>query len=118
MKRIVNLNIICYDGFGDNMKLNVKQLDIKIVECKSLYKRTKGFMFKKKRITSGLLFKKCNAIHTFFMYQQIDVVMTDIDNNILFLYESLKPNKIIIPKKGVYNTYELPIGSIKKIESI
>lgn len=116
MKRIVNLNIICYDGLGDYMKINVKQLDIDIVECKSLYARTKGFMFVKNKITSGLIFKNCNAIHTFFMLQPIDVIMTDVDNNILFMYENLKANKIIWPKKRVYNTYELPIGTIKKIK--
>ena len=99
------------------MKINVKRLDIDIVECKSIYKRTIGFMFRKKDIKFGLLFKKCNAIHTFFMFQPIDVVMTDINNNILYSYKSLLPNKIILPKKGVSYTYELPIGSIKKIES-
>jgi uncharacterized membrane protein (UPF0127 family) len=98
------------------MKINVKQLDIDIKECKSLYSRTIGFMFKKKKITSGLLFNKCNAIHTFFMCQPIDVVMTDINDNILFSYKSLKANKIILPKKGVSKTYELPVGTIDKIK--
>lgn len=98
------------------MKINVKQLDIDIKECKSLYSRTIGFMFKKKKITSALLFNNCNAIHTFFMYQPIDVVMTDKDDNILFQYSKLKPNKIIWPKKGVYKTFEFPTGTIEKIK--
>jgi uncharacterized membrane protein (UPF0127 family) len=98
-----------------NVKINVKQLDIKIIECKGMFNRAKGFMFKKRKINYGLLFKKCNAIHTFFMYQPIDVVMTDKENNILYLYENLLSNKIIWPKKNVYNTYELPIGTIKQI---
>lgn len=99
------------------MKINVKQLGIDVIECKSFIKRAKGFMFTRKKIMTGLSFKKCNAIHTFFMFQPIDVIMADIDNNVLYLYENLKPNKIILPKKNVYWTYELPIESIKKIES-
>jgi uncharacterized membrane protein (UPF0127 family) len=97
------------------MKINVKQLNIKVSACNKWYQKLIGFMFKKKKITNGLIFYKCNAIHTFFMYQPIDVVMTDINNNILFTFENLLPNKIILPKKGVYNTYELPVGTIKKI---
>lgn len=98
------------------MKINVNKLDIDIVECNGLLKRLKGFMFQKKEITNGLLFKKCNAIHTFFMYQSIDVIMTDKQKNILFTYEKLSPNRIIFPKKNVYYTYELPLGSIKKLK--
>jgi uncharacterized membrane protein (UPF0127 family) len=74
-------------------------------------------MFARRKITHGLLFKKCNAIHTFFMYQPIDVIMTDVDNNILYMYENLPPWRVILPKKGVCYTYELPVGSIKIIES-
>lgn len=98
------------------MKLNVKQLNIEIKECNSFLQKTIGFMFKKKTITYGLVFNKCNAIHTFFMRQPIDVIMTDINHHILYSFISLKPNKIILPKKNVYYTYELPIGSIKKIK--
>jgi hypothetical protein len=98
------------------MKFLVKQLDIDIIECRNLLSRFKGFMFKKNKITYGLLFRHCNSIHTFFMYQPIDVIMTDINDNILFTYEQLRPGKIILPKKGVYNTYELPIGSIHRIK--
>lgn len=98
------------------MKLNVKLFDIEIIEAKGIFNRFKGFMFVRKKINNGLLFKKCNAIHTLFMFQPIDVIMTDINNNILYTYKNLKPYKIILPKKNVYHTYELPIGSISKIK--
>lgn len=97
------------------MKFNIQSIDIDIFECDSLLKRIKGFMFVKKKITYGLAFKKCNAIHTFFMYQPIDIIMTDINDKIIYTHKGLKPNKIILPKKSVRYTYELPIGSIDKI---
>lgn len=59
-------------------------------------------------------FERCNSIHTFFMYTPIDVVMTDKDNNVLFVFKNLKPNRIVLPKKGVYSVYEFPCGSIEK----
>lgn len=70
-------------------------------------------MFKKAKITNGICFIKTNSIHTFFMLQKIDVLMTDKLNNILYAYPNFPPNKIIMPKKDVYYTYELPLNTIK-----
>ena len=64
-------------------------------------------MFKKK-IDYSLLFDKCNSIHTFFMKENIDVIMCDKEDNILYYYNDLKKNKIILPKKNVYKVYETP----------
>ena len=73
-------------------------------------------MFKRKKINYGICFPKCNSIHTFFMFQSIDVIMTDINNKILYIYPNFKPWKIILPKKNVYYTYELPLGSTTKFK--
>ena len=64
----------------------------------------------KKNINNALLFNKCNSIHTFFMKENIDVIMCDKDNNILYYYKNLGKNKIIWPKKKVYKTIELPVN--------
>lgn len=69
-------------------------------------------MFKKK-IDYSLCFPKCNSIHTFFMFKRIDVVMTDKDYRILYIYKDLKPFRIILPKKNIYYTFELPTNYIK-----
>ena len=82
---------------------------ILIQDCTNFFKRLKGFMFQTKPITIGKRFPKCNSIHTFFMFQRIDVIMTDKNNKIIKIYSNLKPWKIIFPKKNVYYTYELPL---------
>ena len=63
-----------------------------------------------KNINRALLFDKCNSIHTFFMKENIDVIMCDKDNNILDFYKDLPKNKIILPKKGVRKVFETPSG--------
>ncbi len=83
-----------------------------IYECISYKNRLLGLMFKK-NINYGLRFPHCNSIHTFFMRESIDVVMTDMDNNILYVYYNLKPWRIISPKSGVYYTYEFPANKFK-----
>ena len=89
------------------MKLVYKEKEIELIDCVSFYSRLKGFMFKK-NINNALLFNKCNSIHTFFMKENIDVIMCDKDNNILYFYKDLKKNKIIFPKKNVYKVIETP----------
>jgi len=84
---------------------------IEIENCTTFLKRLIGFMFHLKPIKVGKRFPKCNSIHTFFMFQNIDVIMTDKNNKILKMYPNLKSERIILPKKNVYYTYELPLGT-------
>lgn len=91
------------------MKLVFKNREIELKECKSFYSRLMGFMFKK-NISSALLFNRCDSIHTFFMKENIDVIMCNKDNVILFFYKDLPKNKIIWPKNGVYRVFETPSG--------
>ena len=86
-------------------------------DCVSFYDRFRGLMFTR-NIDYCLRFKNCNSIHTFFMLEPIDVVMTDIDNNVLFIFNNVRPWRVILPKKGVYNTYEFPGGSVHNIKKI
>lgn len=74
----------------------------------------KGLMFKR-NFDYGIRLR-CNGIHTFFMFENIDVVLTDKENNIINVFYNLRPNRIILPKKNVYYTYEFPTGYIKNIK--
>lgn len=89
------------------MKLIYNSKKIELINCKSFYSRLMGFMFKK-NINNALLFDKCNSIHTFFMKENIDVIMCDKDNNVLYFYKDFKKNKIIFPKKNVCKVIETP----------
>lgn len=63
-----------------------------------------------KNIDRALLFDKCNSIHTFFMISNIDVILCDDNNVILYYFNDMAPNKVILPKKGVTRIYELPVN--------
>jgi hypothetical protein len=66
-----------------------------------------GLMFKK-NFDYALMFEHCNSIHTMFMKVPIDILMCDKEDKILYVYNNFKPWKIILPKRNVYCTYELP----------
>ena len=91
------------------MILRYKDKEINLINCKSFFSRFKGFMMCK-NINKALLFDKCNSIHTFFMLRNIDVVLCDNNNKILYYFNNLKPNRVILPKKGVTRVYELPVN--------
>ena len=91
------------------MKLVYNDKTIDVIDCNTFFLRLKGFMFQK-NINIALLFNKCNSIHTFFMKENIDVIMCDKDNTIIHYYNNLDKNKIILPKKNVYKTIELPVN--------
>ncbi|MBR2708026.1 MAG: DUF192 domain-containing protein [Bacilli bacterium] len=85
-----------------------------VKEANTFYKKLKGLMFIKN--FNYILKFKTNGIHTFFMKTNIDVVLTDKKNKILYIYKNLKPNKIILPKRKVKYTYEMPVNYLKNIK--
>ena len=89
------------------MKIIYGNKFIEVKECTSFYSRLKGFMFKKD-INYSLLFNRCNSIHTFFMRENIDVIMCDSNNTIIKYYRNLGKNKIIWPQKKVRKVFETP----------
>lgn len=89
--------------------MNIDGISVKV--CKSFKTRLFGLMFKK-NFNYGLVFPKCNSIHTFFMKENIDIIMTDINGNVLYTYKDFGSNKIILPKKNVYYTFEFPANKI------
>ena len=96
------------------LKINNKKIDIII--AKSFFQRLSGLM-SKTNIDYGMLFKKCNSIHTFFMKEDIDIIGLNEKNKVIYKYERLSKNKIIKVKKKLINTsiLELPGGSSKSI---
>lgn len=98
------------------MKIIVKNKEINILYYNTFKKKLFGLMNVKYPITSGIVLPNCNCIHTFFMKQNIDVCFTDKENKIICLKENLAPNKIILPIKNVYFTYELPLNTVKYLK--
>ena len=97
------------------MYLIYKNNKLKIYEYKTFFKKLFGLM-NKKNISHGIRINNCNSIHTFFMKEEIDVVMNDCNFLVLYKKENMKKNRILLPKKKVYYTFELPKGKAKNIK--
>lgn len=96
------------------MKLIIKNKTLNLTYMNTPFKRLKGLMFKK-NIKQNLIFKT-NSIHTIFCLENIDVIMIDKQKNIKYIYPNLKPYRIILPKKQVHYTIEMPQSTIKQLK--
>jgi hypothetical protein len=98
------------------MYLQVKRKKIKLIELTKFWDRFKGLKFILEPINYGLRFPKKRFVTTNFLCQRIDIVLTDKEDNILYIYENMKTEKYIFPKRKVYNVYFLPLNTVKDLE--
>ena len=89
---------------------------MKILIAKTFKDKLLGLM-NKKNIDYGLLIENCKSIHTFFMLENIDVLLLDKDNRVLMINRDIKPKRILIFKnKKRTNILELPSNSSLNIK--
>lgn len=82
----------------------------------SFFKRLKGLMFRKDPIENeGLWIIPCNAVHMFFMNFPLDIVLLNEQNEVVKVYQSLKPWRMTKPENAAHSTLELPAGSINQL---
>lgn len=95
------------------MKMVIDGKEIPLIDANSFKDKLLGLMFKK-NINHSLRLKT-RSIHTFFMREPIDIIMTDKDNKILFIHRNVQKNRIII-HRNVYYTYEFPKNTIRNLK--
>ena len=96
--------------------IEINKKKIKIQTLTSFKERIKSFRFILKPIKEGLYFPKKHGINTYFFCQNVDVIMTNQDNEVLFIYPNLRSEKIILPKRKVKNIYLLPLKSCNNVK--
>lgn len=98
------------------MKTKIAKKKIEINEINGFFNRYKCMKFQLETLKEGYLFKKRKFLSTYFFCQRVDVVMTDKENTIIYMYHNLKSEKRIHYKRKVFNTFILPLNSCEKLE--
>lgn len=83
----------------------------------SIFSRFRGLIGHDFSRFDGMVFPDCNAIHTFFMGMDIDVVFTDMEGKVLGVYPRVRRWKFCLLQRGAKITVELPAGTIEKTET-
>ncbi len=98
------------------MYIKVKNRKIEIHEANTFWERLKGLKFTLGPLKYGVRFPKKKSSNTNFLFENIDVILTDKEEKILFLFENVGTEKKIKRKKSVFNTYFVPRGVVKDLK--
>lgn len=99
---------------GDFMYLKTKDKNIELIEAKNIWQRFKSLKFVLEPINYGIKFPHKRFCNTNFLCQRIDIILTDKNDKILYMYENFGTEKYIHFKFKVYNTYFLPLNTVSK----
>lgn len=84
-------------------------------EAANFLARGRGLMFSPPLPEGGgLVIEPCNSIHMFFMRYPLDVVFTDGEGRVLFVYRGIKPWRMGRIVKGAKRAIELPEGTVER----
>lgn len=97
------------------MYIKLKKKKIEIKELTTFKDRFISYKFYLEPITKGLCFPKKRWFSTYLYCQKVDIVMTNKDNKVLYIYRNFKSEKIIFFKRKVYYTYVLPAKSTESL---
>ena len=98
------------------MKLKINNAYLPIKNATTFYERLWG-LIGKTDINYGILFPKCNSVHTYLMKEEIDIIGLNKNNEIIFIERNTKPNKIITIHQNIKKTsiLELPKNTSKSL---
>lgn len=98
------------------MKLIINNKKIKLKKIDGFFNRFKLLKFNLEKLKEGYLLSKRKYLSTYLFCQRVDVIMTDKNNKIMYLYSNLKSEKFIFFKRKVSNVYILPLDTAKYLE--
>lgn len=98
------------------MYIKVKNRKIEITELTTFWERFRSLKLVLDPITTGVKIPHKRFATTYFFCQRVDIVMTDKDNNILYIFKNVKTEKRILFKRKVYNVYYLPLNTVDNLE--
>ena len=95
----------------NSSKNNLIADDVKLAD--NFFSRTIGLLSKKSLSEGeGLVIKPCCSIHTLFMRFEIDVLFVNKKNEIVALYENVKPWRILPIHPTSHYVIEVPAGTV------
>ena len=87
----------------------------KAQEAASFLSRGRGLMFSPPLPEGGgLVIEPCNSIHMFFMRYPLDVIFTDKEGRVVFMYRGIKPWRMGRVVRGARRAIELPEGTVDR----
>lgn len=97
------------------LRINNKKT-FEVVELVNFWERFKALKFDLEKLDYVIKFPNRKIVTTVFLCQKIDIIMTDEEDKILYLYSNVKSEKYFLPKFKVKNVYFLPLDCAREFE--
>ncbi len=98
---------------GDFMYLKIRNKKVKLIEANTFWERLKGLKFVLGPLQYGVRFPHKKSSNTNFLFENVDVILTDENEKILYLINNIGTEKKIRRRKHVNNTYFVPVGTVE-----
>ena len=98
------------------MYIKVKNKYLEIKDCVKFKDRLKSLRFVLEPIDYGIRIPKKKKINTYFFFQNVDICVTDKNDNIIGIFENVVSERKKFMFKA-YNIYYLPLGTCKYLEN-
>jgi len=86
-----------------------------VIEANTFFDKLFGLVTRRKlKDREGFLIKNCNGIHTFWMRYSLDVVFLDKKNQVLAIYQDVRPFRATPFIKNAFFVLEMKSGTIVK----
>lgn len=73
-----------------------------ILLANTYWGRLKGYMFQKRPMQKGILFRNCNDLHSFFMHFDIDLYFLNENDVVVHIERGFSKNRILKIKNAVH----------------
>ena len=96
------------------IKINDKNIELK--NAINFRDRIKSLKFVLGPLQYGIRFPNKAWCNTYFLFENVDIVQTDANENILYIFKNVYTERFIRKRKNVVNTYFLPVGCSDYLE--
>ncbi len=98
------------------MYIKVKNRKVILKEANTFWEKLKGLKFVLGPLEYGVRFPKKKRANTNFLFEKVDVILTDKEEKIIHMIEKLGTEKKVRRKKHVENIYFVPVGTVKDLK--
>lgn len=91
------------------MYIKIKKKNYDVIYLNTFWLRLKSLKFYLEPIEDIYMMKR-KGLTTYWFCQNIDIIETDKDNKIVYIYKKFKADKILFPRKKVSYIYLTPVG--------
>lgn len=92
------------------MYIKIEKEKYDVIYLNTFWLKLKSLKFYLEPIEDIYMMRR-KGLTTYWFCQNVDIIETDKDNKIVYIYRKFRPDKILFPKRKVSYIYLTPVGA-------